>query len=357
MKISKGLITTFLVLIILAAGARIYFYKGVKTDSSSKSAAKIPDLLKIGGSENPTPTPFEFNELTIPYLRQKKFVSQINSLQQIAENSNYVSHIASYNSDGYKINGQLTIPKNEIPANGYPAIIFIHGYIPPKSYRTKVNYLSYVDYLAKNGFVVFKIDLRGHDQSEGEAGGAYYSGDYVSDALNAYSALENFEKVNKNAIGFWGHSMAGNIVFRSIVVKKNVPASVIWAGAGYTYADLQEYMIDDNSYRPPSANSEIARKRARLRELHGSFEPGHWFWKQVPGTNYLDGVNGAIQLNHAHNDNVVSIEYSRNLMKILDGSRIIHELREYNSGGHNLTGAAFSQAMQNSVEFFRKYLK
>ena len=47
-----------------------------------------------------------------------------------------------------------------------------------------------MDYLAQNGFVVFKIDLRGHGDSEGEPGGGYFGADYVTDTLNAHSALE-----------------------------------------------------------------------------------------------------------------------------------------------------------------------
>ena len=140
-------------------------------------------------------------------------------------------------------------------------------------------------------------------------------------------------------------------------MKKNVPAAVIWAGAGYTYSDLQEYMIEDASYRPPPANSERARKRQELRDAYGNFDPNHWFWKQVPATNYLGDVTGALQLNHALDDKVVSIEYSRNLNEILNQTSILHELNEYSSGGHNLTGSTFSQAMQKTVEFFKGNLK
>jgi dipeptidyl aminopeptidase/acylaminoacyl peptidase len=217
--------------------------------------------------------------------------------------------------------------------------------------------LSYVNSLAENGFVVFKIDLRGHDQSEGEAGGGYYSGDYVIDTLNAQAALASSDFVNPDAIGLWGHSMAGNVTFRSFIASGKIPAIVVWAGAGYSYMDLQSYQIQDISYKPPPPDSVRARKRQQLRNLYGDFDPDSNFWKQVPPTNYLEGASGAIQINHAVNDNVVSIEYSRNLMAILEGSQIIHELNEYPSGGHNLEGATFNQAMQKTVEFFEKYLK
>jgi len=305
----------------------------------------------------PTPTPFEFQDLTIPYLRQRNYQSSLGNLAMIGENSDSTSYIASYDSDGFKVNGLLTIPKGQTPSGGWPAVIFIHGYIQPDVYKTQVNYVFWVDSLAKRGFVVYKIDLRGHGQSEGEAGGAYYSSDYVIDTLNAYSALKNSDFVSPSAIGFWGHSMAGNIILRALVADPEIPVAVIWAGAGYTYSDLQEYMIQDSSYKPPPSDSERARKRQKLRDTYGNFDSDHWFWKQVPATNYLDGIKGAIQLNHAVDDNVVSIEYSRNLNAILEVAGVTSELHEYPSGGHNLIGTSFDQAMDKTENFFSTHLK
>lgn len=303
-----------------------------------------------------TPTPFPFQEMTIPYLRQREYQSRIANLQQVSANSNYTSYLTSYDSDGLKINAQLTKPTGDMPEGGWPAVIFVHGYIPPVNYQTLANYSSHVDYLAGNGFIVFKIDLRGHGSSEGEPGGSYYSADYIIDVLNARAALQSSDIVSPGKIGLWGHSMAGNVLLRSLASSPDIPAIVIWAGAVYTYEDMQEYGIDDNSYRPPPSNTERQRKRQELFDTHGQFDPNSPFWKQIIATNYLGGINGAIQLNHAADDSVVSIEYSRNLKRILAKTEIVHELNEYSSGGHNMTGNSFNQAMQNTVEFFREKL-
>jgi dipeptidyl aminopeptidase/acylaminoacyl peptidase len=355
-NISNGFAVIFIILLVVAIGGATFFvFRGKEKFDLNPVIQGLPEAVREA-LPSPTPSSFPFQEMTIPYLRTREYISSLGEMQKVNENSNFSSFVTNYDSDGFKVYGLLTQPKNSMPDGGFPAIIFLHGYIPPEEYQTTVNYNSYVDYLARNGFVVFKIDLRGHGNSEGESGGGYYSGDYVIDTLNAINALQNTDLVNPDRIGLWGHSMSGNIVMRAFAVKKKIPAVVIWAGAGYTYVDIQEYQIDDDSYRPPPVDSERARKREELRELYGGFDPEHWFWKQVPATNYLDGVAGAIQLNHAVNDNVVSIDYSRNLIRILDGTPIIHELKEYPSGGHNLTGPIFNQAMQNTVEFFKKYL-
>lgn len=302
------------------------------------------------------PIPFPFQELTIPYLRTFNYQSLLGQLEKINENISYTSYKTSYTSEGLRINGLLTIPKGQKPQNGWPAIVFVHGYIAPSLYKTERNYLSYVDYLGKNGFVVFKIDLRGHDESEGEPGGAYYSSDYIIDTLSAYEALKVSGFVNPKRIGLWGHSMGGNVVFRSFVVK-DIPAIVIWAGAVYSYEDMSKYGLNDNSYRPPSENTERRRYREELRKIYGDFNQKNTFWQQVAPTNYLKGITGAVQIHHALNDTVVDIGYSRDLIRLLETTNITHELKEYPSGGHNIEGNNFNQAMQSTVEFFQKNLK
>jgi dipeptidyl aminopeptidase/acylaminoacyl peptidase len=333
----------FAIFLIVILGVYLYDSRDV---SDIKTAQKDQQVVA-----SLAPEPFE--QLTIPYLRSRTYSSELGELKKYRDNLNYTSYLTSYDSDNLQINGLLTIPKGDGP---HPAIVFVHGYIAPTIYQTTEKYGDYVDYLARNGYVVFKIDLRGHGESEGEATGSYYSGDYVIDTLNAYAALQKSEFVDPNRIGLWGHSMGGNVVFRSLVAKTDIPAAVIWAGAGYTYTDLLTYRISDNSYRPPQTSTSLSNRRTELRNKYGEFNEDSDFWRKVPGTNYLEGVQTAIQLNHSVDDNVVSVEYSRNLMKTLDSTTLVHELNEYQSGGHNISGSAFGQAMRETVDFYLEHM-
>lgn len=309
-------------------------------------------------SRVPTPTPVKFAEMTIPFLRARVYKSTLGERMFYAEHPTYTAYLTSYDSDGLKIYGLLTIPKNMPSTAGpWPAIVFVHGYIAPTLYRTTERYGDYVDYLARNGFVVFKIDLRGHGSSQGEPGGGYYSSDYVIDTLNARAALAASDFVNASKIGLWGHSMAGNVLLRAFAAAPEIPAVVIWAGAGYTYADLTTYRLNDQSYRPPATDSGRIQRRRELFDTYGQYSPDSAFWKQVAATNYLNDLKGAIEIHHAVDDPVVSIEYSRNLAKLLDATTVPHTLYEYPSGGHNISGASFGLAMQRTVEFFQMYLQ
>ncbi len=333
-----------------------YFYLASKRQSATNNLIGGNIASDIENKINPSPTPLAFEELTIPFLRKKTFSSKLSSLEEVSENGSYASYLTSYTSENIKINGLLTQPTGEKPEDGWPAIIFIHGYIPPADYQTLTRYTDHIDFLARNNFVVFKIDLRGHGNSEGEPGGGYYSSDYVIDSLNAYAALQSSDFVNPKKIGFWGHSMAGNVVSRSIAAKPEIPAAAIWAGAGFSYNDLAEFGIQDSSYRPLPSDSERQRKRTQLRQTYGDPKDGNPFWKLVAATSYLNDLEGAVGLFHAVDDPTVSIEYSRNFSNLLDKTKVPHQLHEYPSGGHNISGASFTQAMQETVEFFNKYL-
>lgn len=339
----------FLILFLVFAG---FVYSQVFHKNISMLSPLADVVSKI---QPPSPTPIPLVEMTIPYLRTRTYQSSLGELKKYTETNTYTSYTTSYTSDGLKVNGLLTIPKGE--AKKYPAIVFVHGYIPSTQYVTTEKYVEYVDALARSGFVVFKIDLRGHGDSDGEAGGGYYSSDYVIDTLNARAALESSDFVLPDKIGLWGHSMAGNVVMRAFAAQPIIPAVVIWAGAGYTYQDLLEYRISDQSYRPPTLTANRTRTREKLRQSYGDFSATSSFWKQVAVTDYLGDLKGAIEIHHAVDDAVVSVEYSRNLTKLLDKTSVTHKLYEYPSGGHNITGTSFSAAMAQTIAFYTIHLK
>lgn len=323
---------------------------------NNTSTTSIIGSLRSLKPKNTTPTPYPLYELTIPYLREKSYKSILGERKMYEQYTNYTSYITSYTSSSLNIQGLLTIPTGTMPKGGWSAIVFVHGYIPPAQYVTTEKYVDYVDYLANSGFVVFKIDLRGHGNSEGEATGAYYSADYITDTLSAYTALQNVNFVNPKRIGLWGHSMGGNVVMRAFAAKPTIPAVVIWAGAVYSYTDMQKYGISDNSYQRRPSTTSRQNIRQRLSERYGDPDTGSTFWKDMAPTNFLNDLQGALQLHHTTDDTVVNIGYSRDLISLLEKTTIIHELHEYKYGGHNIEGSSFVSAMQNTVIFYKKYL-
>ena len=317
----------------------------------------------------PTPTPSEPEiaediglELTIDYLRDLDITgSEITFEEALPDRSNYHQHLVSYTSEGHKIFGLLTIPFEEPPETGYKAIVFNHGYIPPAAYRTTERYTAYVDYLSRNGFVVFKIDLRGHGQSEGLPTGTYFSPAYTIDAISALKSLQQLDIIDPQGIGMWGHSMAGNLVLRAMLVEPDIKAGVIWAGAVYSYDDFAQYGITDLTYQPPATpetqqTPDPRRATRTIIDTYGRPDTGVAFWKKVSLTENIAILNNPLQLHHAQDDAVVNIAYSLDLAAVLEENEKVYQLYSYDGGGHNLVSPYFEQAMLRTVEFFRENL-
>lgn len=322
-------------------------------------AANAQDI-EVTPEATPEATPeFEVgSELTIAALRELKIEGSDILLEQTLTNGyNYSQYIASYMSDGNKIYGLLTIPFGDPPEDGFPAIVFNHGYIPPSTYVTTERYVAYVGGLASSGFVVFKIDMRGHGNSEGESQGSYFSPGYTIDAISALKSLQKMSVVNPNRIGMWGHSMAGNLVLRAMLMEPDIKAGVIWAGAVYSYNDLTQYAISDPSFNPNAAQIPSGRRMGQiLREKYGQPNTAEPYWKAVSLTENIDYLQSPLQLHHAVNDDVVNIGYSRDLEAVLTAHNKFHEFYEYDGGGHNISSPYFEDAMLRTIIFFQTYL-
>ena len=288
--------------------------------------------------------------------RAKEIVgSDIIIEEVLANGANYAQYIASYLSEGNKIYGLLTVPLGDVPADGFPAIVFVHGYIPPEVYRTTERYVAYVDALARSGFVVFKIDLRGFGNSEGEPSGAYFSPDYTVDTIAALKSLQRMDNVNPQGIGLWGHSMAGNVVLRAMLVEPDVQAGVIWAGAVYSYDDMVRYAIQDPSFRRDQQTTTI-RRGSILRETYGAPDTDSPFWQAVSLTKNIEYLEAPLQIHHALNDSVVNIGYSQDLATVLQEAGKSYQFHTYEGGGHNIESPYFGDAMQRTVQYFRDHL-
>jgi fermentation-respiration switch protein FrsA (DUF1100 family) len=350
-----------------ATQAEIYL-PAVNSPDSTQPAETPTQTPSPSSTTTTTPTATEVafkvgEELTIKYLRALEITgSDITFEQQLANGPNYYQYLASYISEGNKIYGLLTVPFGDPPAGGFKAIVFNHGYIPPTVYRTTERYVAYVNYLARSGFVVFKIDYRGNGESEGVASGSYFSPGYTIDAIAALKSLQKLDFIDPQGIGMWGHSMAGNLVLRAMEIEPDIQAGVIWAGAVYSYDDFAIYGITDSSYRPPptpenqDSGANPLRRSQEIFETYGRPDTRVDFWKAVSLTENIDFLNRPLQIHHAQDDPVVNIGYSIDLAAVLQEHGKPYEFYTYEGGGHNLISPYFDQAMLRTVEFFKKNL-
>lgn len=290
-------------------------------------------------------------------MRQRAYPgSEIIMEETLESGSNYSRYYAYYLSEGLKIYALLTIPNGEPPSGGWPAIVFNHGYIPPAQYRTTERYIAYVDRLASSGYIVFRIDYRGHDRSEGTPSGAYGDPGYTVDVLNAVASLQQFPQANPERIGMWGHSMGGYLTLRSMVISQEVKAGVIWAGVVASYPDLlTRWRRGSGPTRTPSASSARSWRSSWI-DRFGSPEDNPDFWQAISANSYLADISGPIQLHHGTADESVPLEFSEILYQQMQQAGQPVELYTYEGDNHNLSNF-FTMAMNRTIAFFDLYLK
>jgi dipeptidyl aminopeptidase/acylaminoacyl peptidase len=293
--------------------------------------------------------------LAIDAMRQREYPgSDLIIEQTLAPGSNYHQYVASYQSDGLKINALLTVPNGAKPAGGWPVIIFNHGYIPPTVYRTTERYVAYVDALARNGYIVFKPDYRGFGSSQGKPVSAYYAPDDTVDVLNAVTTMQRYASADPNRIGMWGHSMGGNITLRALVIDPRIKVAVIWAGVTATYYDMLYNWHPPAADRPPPSFAGGARQK--YLATYGTPDQNKAFWDSISPMAYLADITAPIQIHHGTGDVEVPLQFSQTLASDLRAASKPVELYTYPGADHNIS-QGFSQAMARSVTFFDHSLK
>lgn len=352
MKAKNFLLVLSLILpLIVACGS------ATPTPLAPSPTATVTPTLAPTATPAPTPTPTA-HPLAVAHMRAQDYPgSEITIEQTLQPGSNYKRYVVAYQSEGLKIFALMTIPNGAKPKTGFPVIVFNHGYIPPTQYKTTERYVAYVDAFAKNGYIVFRPDYRGHGESEGIAAGGYGSPDYTIDVLNAVASIKKHKDADPNRIGMWGHSMGGSITLRAMVTTKEIKAGVIWAGVVASYPDL---MYNWNRGGAPAPTPAIPSPGRRWRQdwvtIYGTPEQNPEFWDSISPNAYLADLSGPLQLHHGTADTTVPLAFSETLHKQVQAVGKPVEFFSYKGDNHNLS-LNLNLALQRSVAFFNKYVK
>jgi len=311
----------------------------------------VPQEWRSNASDEPDIT--QMYDLSIETMRQRGYPgSDFTFHQTLNAGVNYSRYLVSYQSDGLKIYALLTVPDGQMPANGWPVIIFNHGYIPPEEYRTTERYIAYVDGFARNGYIVLRPDYRGHGSSEGEARSAYRTPDYAIDVLNAVGSINRYGSADRSRIGMWGHSMGGHITLRAMVVDPEIIAGVIWAGTAVSYDDLLNRWVNQESRWRDLA----ARWREKAYAQFGGPAENPAFWDSISSNSFVADLNGPLQLHHGTSDYVVPQAFSEILYAEVNSVGGEVEYYSYPGDNHNLS-LYFTTAMNRSIAFFDEHVK
>lgn len=223
------------------------------------------------------------NEISIDGLRAREYGSSLAIASQLGDAMGsseysefygapfYNTYMASYSSDDLNVYSRVDIPPTEMPADGYPVIIYAHGWVGADgapdytfNYAAESYYGDMLDAWVKAGYVVLMPGFRGHGTvddvpAEGvEWIQAYDNGSYLSpifyavDILNLLDSVDSLNsvdwstwgfddaaavKINPERIFLTAHSQGGDAAHTAMAVSSspnmshNFAGASIWAGS------------------------------------------------------------------------------------------------------------------------------
>lgn len=120
-----------------------------------------------------------------------------------------------FSSEGLKLTGYLHIPTTA--RKNYPAVILCHGAAGCKDSRIIE---SIAKFLNENNIAAFRIDIRGHGESEG----VFSLKGWLEDINSAILYLTKRIEIDPERIGLLGHSLGGSLGLVSAVKNQAIKA-------------------------------------------------------------------------------------------------------------------------------------
>lgn len=305
-----------------------------------------------------SPTPTVSSPLAIANMRHKSYPgSDIAIEQTLSPGENYKRYLVSYRSDGLKIYSLLTVPTGTKPKDGWPVIMFNHGYIPPASYSTASSYAVMIDPLAAAGYIVMAPDYRGNNNSQGIPTQPYITPDYVTDSMNALASVKKYKDANPEKIGVFGHSMGGNITLHELVMTHDIKAAELMAGTvGSESALLQWWNHRISAHSIIGNDLDTSKVVQQMVKDNGTPTTNPTYWNAIDPTQSISFITAPVQLQVGSADVEVPLDFSITLKNSLQSAGKLVDYHEYSGADHNLSPDT-ATAMSMSIAFFNKYLK
>lgn len=142
-------------------------------------------------------------------------------------------------ADGVTLAGTLTLPEGTGP---FPAAVLITGSGPQDRDQTLLGHKAFAvlaDHLTRNGVAVLRYDDRGVGRSTGEFAAAT-SADFATDARAAVRFLLTRREIDREGVGFIGHSEGGMVAQIAAVNDDHLDFLIMLAGPGTDLMQLAQ---------------------------------------------------------------------------------------------------------------------
>lgn len=241
--------------------------------------------------------------------------------------------------DGQTLHYSMIKPANFDATKKYPVFLFTYG--GPHSQRVTRTWGNYFDqYMAQQGFVVFRLDNRGSSRRERQFTDVIYNNlgkNEVEDQVTGIDWLAQQSFVDPKRVGVFGWSYGGFMTLRLLAAASDKIAM------GVSVAPVTDWALYDTHYTeqfvgatPKSDPNAYARS--------GVFA-------------HLDGLKSPLLLIHGMADDNVLFTNSTRLIDELVKRNVQFDLMTYPGAKHGISGRTSQRHVYGLIEaFFKKNL-
>lgn len=247
------------------------------------------------------------------YYSQKKYLELVDMHKRDYKKQSFK---ITYLSDGLKIKGIITVPRNFSPESVYPVVIYNRG--GNRDFGAFNSTFWLIDDYSNRGYIVFASEYRGSGESEGKD---EFGGRDVNDVINLISLSKKFKFTDKKNYFMVGSSRGGKMNY--LVLKNGVKlnATVSIAAVSDQFLALEKRGEMERVFEELVPNYYQNRKQ-ELKKRSAIF--------------WGDKINSPLLLLHGDNDWRVSYQQSVNLAKVLKKKGKTIKLKIYPKGDHSL---------------------
>jgi uncharacterized protein len=321
---------------------QVYTATVVPTLTATQTASPtLTPTVTINPLVTLTPTPDPYQDYYLNTLKDRNYGGGVFQNEGVLNGTiGFSRNLFKYRSEGLDLYGFINIPEGDGP---FPIIFLLHGYVDPAKYNTLDYSVRYADALAKSGYMVIHPNLRGYAPSQnGE--NVLGIGDSI-DLLNLIALVRQqsgpaglLEQADSSRIGLWGHSMGGGIVMRAVIVDQDIDAVLLYASVHSNEEFNMSHFEKDGR-----GNEKVNAPARTLANMSPS--------------SFLADITAPISIHHGDQDEVVPLEWSRDLCEKLKDLEKEVTCKEYEGQPHTFRNSGDVDFIDDMIVFFDSFVK
>lgn len=270
--------------------------------------------------------------------------SQIKIERTLKNEDKFTSYLFSYRSQDKKVTGLINIPKSPSPANGFPVIVMLRGYVDDKIYQTGMGTQKPSEYFAQNGFITLAPDFLGFGQSDDT-----YA-DILEDrfvrpvtVIDLLASIKTLEQADTGKVALWAHSNGGQIALSVLEISKKAYPTVLWAPVTKGFPEsVTTYMsqLDDLGLKV----------QTRIDDFVKNYEP-----EKFSITNYFADIKAPLQVHQGTGDEYIEVVWTDEFVAKMKSLGQSVNYYKYPGDNHNLS-INWDTVVSRDLEFFKSKL-